>query len=183
MASQGFGLGRGALETLGWWAREKFLASRAARRGLGRDVPGEAAPAGGRSARRKAQRPPVQRWLLRRTKQRQRRRTQDAGRTLGGRGHGRGIWGGVLGKGTVGKAGGEMREMLRGARSHVSKLCSQLGEGGRGSRWGPERQTPVGAASCCVSQTLEAGLGGESGWRGCSQEPFKPREKLSRFLS
>lgn len=38
----------------------------------------------------------------------------------------------MLGKGTVGKAGGEMREMLRGARSHVSKLCSQLGEGGAG---------------------------------------------------
>lgn len=105
---------------------------------------------------------------------------------LGGR-WGEGTWKGDLGscagEGDRGEGGGEMREMLRGARSHVSKLCSQLGEGGRGTRWGPERQTPVGAASCCVSQTLEAGLGGESGWRGCSQEPFKPREKLSRFLS
>lgn len=49
------------------------------------------------------------------------------------------------------RGGGEMKEMLLGARSHVSKLCSRLGEGGRGRRWGPERQTPVGAASCCVS--------------------------------
>lgn len=75
-------------------------------------------------------------------------------RTLGGEGTWKGDLGSCTGEGDHGegaRGGGEMKEMLLGTRSHVSKLCSRLGEGGRGRRWGPERQTPVGAASCCVS--------------------------------
>lgn len=83
----------------------KFLAFRATGQGLGRKVPGEAAPVGGSSTRRKAQQPRVQRWLLRRTKQRQRRRTQASVRTLGG-GDMEGVFGELCwGRGPWGKAG------------------------------------------------------------------------------
>lgn len=60
-----------------------------------------------------------------------------------------------------------MKEMLRGARSHVSKLCSRLGEGGAGQEVGAG--APDTCWGCELLRLLDAG------------SRFRRRERLARL--